>query len=80
MYFDKIVRQACEEKPGCLVLYRTKTGFEGGGLIDGFGDDGMRLQVRGFTGAVSHKFVRFESIEEILFDEGTREASAKDIL
>ena len=31
----------------------------------------MRLRLRGFTGGLSDKFVRFECLEEILFDEGT---------
>lgn len=72
MYFEKVVRQACMDLGGCLIIYRTKSGFQGEGRVDGYGDDGMRLRVRGFTGALSHKFVRFDSLEEILFDEGTR--------
>ena len=69
MYFEKVVRQACEDHPGCLVIYRTKSGYHGEGIIDGFGEDGMRLRVHGFTGSPCHKFIRFESLEEILFEE-----------
>ena len=79
MYFQKVVRRACQDHGGCLVIYRTKSGFRGEGLLNGYGDDGMRLQVRGFTGTLSVKFVSFECLEEILFDEGTRGATAEDI-
>ena len=79
MYFQKVVRQACKDSPGCLVVYRTKSGFEGQGRLDGYGEDGMRLKVRGFTGTPSHKFVRFDALEEILFDEGTIPHSIEDL-
>jgi len=71
MYFQKVVRQACEDMPNCLVIYRTKSGFQGQGIVDGFGEDGMRLRVPGFTGTPSHKYVQFDSLEEIMFDEGS---------
>lgn len=71
MYFLTAVRQACEDRPGCRVFYRTRTGYEGEGRLTGYGDDGMRVERRGFSGAMSLEFIRFESLEKILFDEGS---------
>lgn len=73
MYFTKVVREACRNGAGCVVIYRTKTGYQGEGIVDGFGEDGMRLRVHGFSGDIFHKFVRFESLEEILFEEAIDE-------
>ena len=71
MYFDILVRQACSDNAGYRIFYRTKSGYEGSGWLDGYGEDYMRLQTRGLSGVMSHKFVRFCSLEEILFDEGS---------
>ena len=71
MYFETVVRQACKDKPGVRVFYRTKSGISGDGCLDGYGDDGMLLCVSGFSGVPSNRFVRFECLEEILFDDGS---------